>query len=122
MTLLEVLVGILIFSIGILGIVGLQARAVQLSVDSEDRSRAALLANEIVSTMWTQNTLTLPTATTDAWLARVQDPTVSGLPSANGTVSAPDVNGVVTVTITWRSPAKIAADGDSTYSTRVVMP
>lgn len=122
MTLLEVLVGILIFSIGILGIVGLQARAVQLSVDSEDRTRAALLANEIISTMWAQNTLALAASTTAAWLARVQDPSVSGLPNANGTVSAPDVNGVVTVTITWRSPAKLAADGDSTYITRVAMP
>ena len=54
MTLIEVLVSLLIFSFGFLGLIGMQARAVQLSTDAEDRSRAALLANDIVTTMWTQ--------------------------------------------------------------------
>src|SRR5258705_5858239 len=93
MSLIEVLVAILVFSFGVLGMVGLQAQAVKLSTDSEDRTRAALLANQIVSEMWMQKTLTLPAATTDAWVARVQDAAVSGLPSANA--------GIATGTVDW---------------------
>lgn len=121
-TLVEVLVALVVFSVGLLGVVGLQARALQLSVDSEDRSRAALLANEIVSEMWAQQSTTLPVSTVDAWRARVQDPVVSGLPQSDGAVSPPDADGVVTVTITWRSPGKPAVDADSSYFTRVVLP
>jgi type IV pilus assembly protein PilV len=121
LSLLEVLVGILVFSVGILGVVGLQARAIQLSVDAEDRTRAALLANEIVSTMWSQKTTSLPTATTAAWLARVQNVSVSGLPGATGTVTS-DVNGLVTVSITWKSSSKRASGASNTYRTQTVMP
>ena len=120
MTLLEVLISLLIFSLGMLGFVGLQARATQLSVDSEDRTRAALMANEIVSAMWTQRTTSLPAATTTAWQTRLQDPTVAGLPNATGTIA--DVGGVVTVTVTWKSPAQPAAAASSVYSTTLVMP
>ena len=51
-TLVEVLVSLLVFSIGVLGMVGLQARAIQFSVDAEDRSKAAMVANEVISWMW----------------------------------------------------------------------
>ena len=47
--LLEVLVSILIFSFGVLGLDRLQARAITLSTDAEDRNRAALLASDIAS-------------------------------------------------------------------------
>lgn len=120
MTLLEVLISLLIFSLGMLGFVGLQARATQLSVDSEDRTRAALMANEIVSAMWTQRTTALPAATTTAWQTRLQDPTVAGLPNATGTIA--DVGGVVTITVSWKSPALPAAAASSVYSTTLVMP
>jgi type IV pilus assembly protein PilV len=124
MSLIEVLVAILVFSFGVLGMVGLQAQAVKLSTDSEDRTRAALLANQIVSEMWMQKTLTLPAATTDAWVARVQDAAVSGLPSANGGIATNTVDGVLvaTVTVTWHSPARKPSDPDSVYRTQVAMP
>ena len=47
--LIEVLISILLFSLGILGLIGLQARAISFSVDAEDRNRAALFANEIAT-------------------------------------------------------------------------
>jgi type IV pilus assembly protein PilV len=53
--LIEALIAILIFSIGILGIVGLQATAVKASGDAKYRSDAALLANELVGRMWTSD-------------------------------------------------------------------
>jgi type IV pilus assembly protein PilV len=118
-TMVEVLVALLVFSLGILGAVGMQARAIQLSVDSEDRARAALMANEIVTAMWTQRTTALPAATVAAWTARLQDPQVSGLPQANAVISAPDAADIVTVTITWQPPHAAAA---STFVTRVSQP
>ncbi len=118
-TMVEVLVALLVFSLGILGAVGMQARAIQLSVDSEDRSRAALMANEIVTEMWTQQTTVLPAATVAAWTARLQDPQVSGLPQANAVIGAPDAAGIVTVTINWQPPHAAAA---STFVTRVSQP
>lgn len=50
--LLEVLIAILIFSIGILGIVGMQASAVAASTDAKYRSEASLLANKLIGQMW----------------------------------------------------------------------
>ncbi|MBC7413946.1 MAG: type IV pilus modification protein PilV [Herminiimonas sp.] len=122
MTLIEVLVSMLIFSFGFLGLIGMQARAVQLSTDAQDRSRAALLANEIVTTMWTQKTLSLPPATVIGWQARVSDQTVSGLPGSTGTVGAPDATGMATVTITWHPASRKTTDRDSQYVTQVMMP
>lgn len=121
MTLIEVLISILVFSIGMLGMVAMQARAIQYSGDSEDRTRAAMLANDIVASMWTLGTVAPDAATLAAWVSRVQDPAV-GLPNGNGAVSAPDADGVVTVTLTWKAPNKQAADPDSRYVTKVAMP
>jgi len=53
--LIEALIALLIFSIGILGIVGLQASAVNASSDAKYRSEAALLANELIGRMWASN-------------------------------------------------------------------
>ena len=50
--LIEVLIAILIFSVGILGIVGLHASTVKASTDAKYRSEAGLLANELIGSMW----------------------------------------------------------------------
>ena len=50
--LLEALVGILIFSIGILAMMGLQAQAIRNTVESKYRNEAAYLANQIIGQMW----------------------------------------------------------------------
>lgn len=50
--LLEALVGMLIFSIGILGMVGMQSASIQNSAAATYRSEASYLANQIISTMW----------------------------------------------------------------------
>jgi type IV pilus assembly protein PilV len=51
--LLEVLIAILIFSMGILAVVGMQAVAVKNVTDSKYRSDAAFLTNRLLSQMWT---------------------------------------------------------------------
>ena len=122
MTLIEVLVAILIFSFGLVGLVGLQARAIQYSTSAEDTGRAALLANELAAAMLTRQTVTLPAATITAWQARASDPANGGLP--NGAASAAVAGNVATITITWQPPAAASAAfiTPSQYVTQVIIP
>jgi len=50
--LLEALISILIFSIGILALVGMQATAINGVSDAKYRSTAGFLANQMVGTIW----------------------------------------------------------------------
>ena len=50
--LIEALIGILIFSIGILALIGMQATAVKNTTDGRYRIEAALLANQVIGQMW----------------------------------------------------------------------
>lgn len=120
--LIEVMVSLLIFLIGVLGLVKLQAHAIQVDTQAGDRNRAADLANEVVTQMWTSQTSELSTAALAAWNARVANPASGGLPNGQGTVSAQDGNGVVTVTITWNPPWRAASEPAQTYLTQVVIP
>ena len=49
---LESMIAVLIFSLGILGVVGLQAASIKASTDAKYRSEASLLANELIGRMW----------------------------------------------------------------------
>ena len=120
MSLVEILVSVLIFSFGMLGLVGLQARAVQLSVSAEDTGRASLLASELAAAMWAARTVNLPSADVDAWKARVANATADGLPNGVGDVT---VNGTVAeVSIIWRSTNKVdAAENTNRYTTQVMV-
>jgi type IV pilus assembly protein PilV len=119
MTLIEVLIAVVLFSFGLIGLVALQARAVQHQMNAEDSNRAALLANEIVATMWTSGTVTLPTAVVDAWDLRVADTANGGLPNGEGTVVV--VDGVATVTVTWRPPGADTT-AQHRYQTQALLP
>ncbi|MGV3629521.1 MAG: type IV pilus modification PilV family protein [Betaproteobacteria bacterium] len=50
--LLEALIGILIFSVGILAMVGMQAAAFSASADAKYRAEAAAFANQVISDIW----------------------------------------------------------------------
>jgi type IV pilus assembly protein PilV len=50
--LLEALIAILIFSIGILGAVGLQASMIKANSDAKYRAEAGFLAEQRISQMW----------------------------------------------------------------------
>jgi type IV pilus assembly protein PilV len=110
--LLEALVGILIFSIGILALLGMQAVAMRATIDAKYRSEAGFLANEIVGVMWGDpvnlgDYATANCAATQrcaAWRTRVQ----SMLPNATG-ANAPTIDVAsrqVTVTVRWQGPAE----------------
>lgn len=119
MLLIEALIAVLIFSFGLLGLVGLQAVSTQNATNAEERTRATMLANDIVSVMWVKKTLN-PIAEVDTWKALIADGTKSGLNSATGDVSI--AGGVATVTITWKSPSKKATENSNQYVTSVAMP
>jgi type IV pilus assembly protein PilV len=121
--LFEALVSILIFSFGVLGLIGLEARAINFGVDAEDRNRAALFANEVASSMWLAGTVTVSTTTLAAWQTSVADPTKTGL--ANGTVAITPVAGSTNsadITITWKPPSRAVSDAASRLTTRVILP
>ena len=118
-TLIEVMVALLLFSAGLLGLVSLQARATQYSIGAEDSNRAALLANEIAATMWTQGSVVVDEDVLAAWDARVADAAGGGLPNGEGTVAV--AGAVATVTVTWR-PVGALNDVGHRYQTQVVMP
>jgi type IV pilus assembly protein PilV len=118
MSLIEIMVAVLLISFSLLGLMALQARAVQFSVDSEDSTRAALLASELAATMWALNTVSLPAAVTTAWQAEVSNATAKGLPGGTGTVT---VNGdTATILIQWQPPRLAAAT--NRYVTDIVIP
>lgn len=119
--LLEVVVALLLFSLGLVGMVKLQARASQLAVDAEDRSRAALLANELVASIWAQQSLQVDADTLKAWQTKVGAPDSGGLPGGAGAIdtSNPDL---AVITITWEPVARPAETGEHQYITKVVKP
>lgn len=115
--LIEALVGILIFTTGILGVVGLQAAMTKAQGSAKSRADASMLANELVGLMWSDystiaagnianyNTSAGTTCSTDpckTWAAKVQ----SALPSGSAIVATNATSGAVTITISWTVPGE----------------
>ncbi len=103
MALIEVLVSILLFAFGLLGLMGLEATAINLSVDAEDRSRAALFASDVVSTMWATNSITPTAAQLTTWRTNIANPaTETGLPQGTLTITpTAGTTNSADITITW---------------------
>jgi len=121
--LLEALVSVLIFSFGVLGLIGLEARAIGFSVNAEDRNRATMLANDIASDMWLSHTVNVSATALARWQTAVADPTKTGLLSGNVTIApvAGSTNSA-DIRITWRSTSSLASDPNSQLTTRVILP
>ncbi|BDI04681.1 hypothetical protein CATMQ487_16510 [Sphaerotilus microaerophilus] len=117
----EVLTALLILSLGVLGMAALHSRAMQYSLDAEDRNRAALLANELATTMWLVQSTSLASTTLTAWQTKVSTQSSGGLPNGSGAVST-DAAGVATITITWRPPSRPSSAGSLQYVTKVLLP
>lgn len=128
LTLIEVLVAILIFSFGLLGFVGLQARAIQFSVGAEDSNRASMLANEMATQMVLLQSANVNDSAVAAeivkWQARAASSSTLGLPNAAAAASsvANGTGNIATLTITWRanSVASTAPNALNRYVTQVV--
>jgi type IV pilus assembly protein PilV len=113
--LIEALLGILIFSIGILAVLGLQAVSVKNTIDAQYRTEASFLANQIIGNMWTEcgttctalnayNTTGGSSATMISWrttvAARLPGVVVGGTNSPTIVMSG----NTATVTIFWQLP------------------
>ena len=122
MALIEVLVSLLLFSFGVLGLIGLEARSIDFSTDAEDRNRAALLANEIASSMWLANTAAVSAPDLIIWQARAADTTTGGLPNGSVTISTLTGNKIADVALSWKPPTRTTTDDRSTFTTRVILP
>lgn len=119
--LIETLVAMMVFSLGVLCVVALLTKALQFSTDSEDRTRAAMLASELAATMWQQKNADLDSATILAWQNRVQA-SGSGLPSMTVTSHYDQATKMATITIDWKSPWLRANEQSHRYMTQVVIP
>jgi type IV pilus assembly protein PilV len=92
--LLEVLVAVLIFSIGILAVIGLQASAIASVTDAKYRLDASAVAAQEIGKMWVDQGNLASYAKTTA---------VAALPQGSMTIAIK--NGTeVTVTVTWQPP------------------
>jgi type IV pilus assembly protein PilV len=125
--LIETLISLLLFSLGVVGIVQMQAAAVGLAGDAKFRSDAALLANQMVGLMWADQRANLPSY---AHQASGTTCNFSGAASGNGKVTSwigtastlgtvlgslpggstsyqqilVDATNTVKITICWRTP------------------
>jgi type IV pilus assembly protein PilV len=122
--LIEALIGILIFSIGILAMIGMQAAAFKASAEAKFRSDAAYLANSLVGRMWadkgnlalykhretsTAGQLCQPTggnssyAIVTTWIDNISN-TLPGATAANQQIVVDIVTNQVTISVCWVSP------------------
>jgi type IV pilus assembly protein PilV len=123
--LIDVLIAVLVFSVGVLAIVGLQSVAVQQSSQAQYRADATMLVSSLIGRMWLTDrqvtTLSTRFATGgpdyETWLATVSDqlpgaadfpPTVEVDSVASGPGSQPTAR--VTVTLRWKPPSAAATD------------
>lgn len=125
--LLEALIAIFIFSLGILAIVGMQAIAAKQVTDAQYRSQASLLADQLFGAMWaTDRTLATLTSEFDSsgsntapgyerWKSNV----AASLPGTD--TYPPSVrigpDGTATVVIQWLPPSENTASQPHKYTT-----
>jgi type IV pilus assembly protein PilV len=103
--LLEGLISLLIFSLGVLAIIGLQASTMKATTQAKTRIDASLIANQRVASIW------VDMANKDTY--KEKDTEIAELP--NGTRTTEVVGDEVTVTVSWKMP------GDSVNNTFVTV-
>lgn len=123
--LLEALIGILVFTIGIVGLMGMQTAANRATADMKYRSEAALFAEQIVNQMWADDHSALETSYASpggpkyvVWRNAVSASS-TGLPGSTG-ANFPTVvivqgaqgpnptSSSVSVTVRWQGPGEAA--------------
>ena len=113
--LLEALIAILIFSIGILAVVGLQAVSIKNVTDAKHRTEAAFLANKLLSQMWTDagniasyaypGSGGVPARLTD-WVGQInlRLPAAAAVPPIVTVTGASAAGATVTIQVRWQLP------------------
>lgn len=106
--LIEALIALLIFTLGTLGLVGLQVSMARANSSAKFRADAAALANDLVGTMWADAPHLGSYATTAcpgyapcaAWVGRLQ----ARLPGSSYAIDANGSDGTVELKIQWTVP------------------
>lgn len=129
--LIEALIALLIFSLAVLGLVGLQAAMTRASTGAKYRAEATYLATDLIGRMWSNRAMLKDfsdcqaSSACKAWLSRVE----KTLPAGTATVSVVDRIDTalddatrvppysvseVTVRVRWQPPGESAAHEFST--------
>ena len=139
---LEALIALLIFTMGILAVIGMQARSIAQTMEAHYRVDAAFLGNQILSLIWADRfnvtgyacspcTTSTTNTTVQAWVTQIQSTNSQSayLPGVTDKVNQPtivvgnvtDPQGVltghtVTVTLSWKSPQSGATHSYTTMA------
>ncbi len=119
-SLIEVLVAMTIFSVGLLGLLGMYAHSVTGYSDAKYRTDAALLADSLINDIWVNraNMTTYAyaggTASTavQLWLNDVK----ASLPNGNATITVGGNPVQVNVTVSWQPPDAVAQGVTHTHT------
>lgn len=95
--LVEAMIAILIFSMGVLAIVGLQAAMVKNTSESKFRADASYIAQQRIGAMWADP------ANLSTYLENATP--ISELPNGTRTVTQP-TTGQFVITVTWQQPGE----------------
>lgn len=130
--LLEALIGLMIFAIGVLGLIGMQATAMKVTADSKYRAEATMYADQLINQMWADDRTNATLSANYAgeggsggpkyndWYAGLAA-AGTGLPGAaisgNEPIVAIDATNAVTITIRWQAPGEVAAHNYVTVAT-----
>jgi type IV pilus assembly protein PilV len=106
--LIEVMISVIIFSVGVLALVGLQASMTRAQTESKVRADAAYLAQELIGLMWTDIANAASYADAGcagyprcaAWQAKV----AALLPGGTAAVGWNAATRDVTITLSWQLP------------------
>jgi type IV pilus assembly protein PilV len=123
--LLEAMIAILLFSVGVLAVVGLQANAIKNVAQAKYRSDASFLANQILGEMWSNRTTVAnfaypggSAAQVTAWATQVGTtlPNTTGANAPTVAVTTTNYAGPpayqahqVTITVRWQTPEEFNA-------------
>ena len=131
--LLEGLIAILVFSLGILAMVGMQAASIGHTTQAKYRTDASFLANKLIAQMWVDSDLRMPLYNTggaafNTWLANdVQANLTGGLSGATvavvpfvatGAGGLPANGFRIDIAIQWRAPNERSDLPAHVYRTR----
>jgi len=109
--LLEAMIAILIFSIGILAIVGLQAVMIKNTAEAQYRSEAGYIAQARIGQMWADPDNVATYLETNTNIDNL-------LPNGRRTVTQPSP-GEFVVTVTWQQPGPSAVTRNFTTTVRI---
>ena len=109
LALVETMIAILILAIGVVGMIGLQAKATSAMADAQARTESTLAAEELLGMMWNDQNNMIDYINGGAAYTNWVNKLTSKVPGANVAVNvipAVTAGGItqqqVTITITWR--------------------